>query len=136
MRSKALQIFGLAMLVCMFPGVVWAAGMILYEVDSPSTGTASAGWAALAKDASTAFQNPAGMTRLDRSQLLVGAQPVIMTSDFSASRGTTVLGERNVNAGMVLPSGGGYYVYSASERLKLGLSILSYFGAGLDYGDD
>jgi len=130
-----LRTVGLAMLFCLVAAPVWAAGMIVYEVDSPSTGTASAGWAALAKDAATAFQNPAGMTRLDRSQLLVGAQPVIITSKFSSSPGTTVFGERGVNAGGVLPSGAGYYVYSASDRFKLGISALSYFGAGLDYGD-
>jgi long-chain fatty acid transport protein len=136
-RSKGLWVMGLAVVVCLFSSQLWAAGLILYEVDSPSTGTASAGWAALAKDASTAFQNPAGMTRLDRSQLLVGVQPVIMTSDFNSSAGTRVTGGGGDggNAGMVLPSAGGYYVYSASERFKLGLSLLSYFGAALDYGD-
>ena len=137
MRFKAPWIVGLGMLVCLFSGMAWASGAIVYEIDSPSTGTASAGWAALAKDASTAFQNPAGMTRLDRSQLLVGVQPVIMTSEFNAGSGTKVMGggSDGGNAGMVLPSGGGYYVYSASDRLKLGISLLSYFGAALDYGD-
>ena len=135
MRSKGRWVTGLAMFVCLFSSVAWAGGLILYEVNSPSTGTASAGWAALAKDASTAFQNPAGMTRLDRSQLLVGAQPEIITSKFNSSPGTTTIGERGVNGGGVLPSMGGYYVYSASDRLKLGLSALSYFGLGLDYGD-
>jgi long-chain fatty acid transport protein len=137
MRPKALWIIGLATLVSFFSGMAWAAGTIVYEVDSPSTGTASAGWAALAKDAATAFQNPAGMTRLDRSQLLVGVQPLIITSKFNAGPGTSVTdgGDNGGNAGGVLPSGGGYYVYSASDRLKLGLSVLSYFGAALDYGD-
>jgi len=137
MRSKGLWVMGLAVLVCLLASQSWAAGLILYEVDSPSTGTASAGWAAMAKDASTAFQNPAGMTRLDRSQLLVGAQPVIMTSEFNSNAGTRVMGGGGDggNAGMVLPSGGAYYVYSASDRLKLGISLLSYFGAALDYGD-
>jgi long-chain fatty acid transport protein len=121
----------------LFANRAGAGGLIMYEVDSPSTGTASAGWAALAKDAATAFQNPAGMTRLDRSQLLVGAQPLIVTSEFNAGSGTRVEhgGGDGGNAGGVLPSAAGYYVYSASDRLKLGLSALSYFGAGLNYGD-
>jgi long-chain fatty acid transport protein len=137
MRSKGLLVMGLAVLVGLLASQSWAAGLILYEVNSPSTGTASAGWAALAKDASTAFQNPAGMTRLDRSQVQVGVQPVIMTSDFNSGTGTRVIGGGGDggNAGMVLPSAGGYYVYSASEHFKLGLSVLSYFGAALDYGD-
>ena len=72
----------LFMIVSLFSyyGLAQGAGLILYEINSPLTGTASAGWAALAEDASTAFTNPAGMTRLDRSQLLVGAQPLIVTT--------------------------------------------------------
>lgn len=114
----------------------FAAGMILYEINSPLTGTASAGWAALANDASTAFTNPAGMTRLDRSQLLVGAQPLIITSKFNPSPSTTFGGTDGGNAGGVIPSLGGYYVHSVSDRLKLGFSLLSYFGLGIDYGDN
>jgi long-chain fatty acid transport protein len=137
MQSKVLQTVGLAMLVCLLAAPVWAGGLIMYEVDSPSTGTASAGWAAVAKDAATAFQNPAGMTRLDRSQLLAGVQPVIISSDFQSSPGTRVMGggDNGGNAGGIMPSAAGYYVYRASDQLRLGLSALSYFGAGLNYGD-
>lgn len=137
MKAKVLWTVGLAALVCLLAAPVWAGGLIMYEVDSPSTGTASAGWAALAKDAATAFQNPAGMTRLDRSQLLAGIQPLIISSDFNSSPGTRVMhgGDSGGNAGGVLPSAAGYYVYSASDRLKLGISALSYFGAALNYGD-
>jgi long-chain fatty acid transport protein len=112
MKSKVLQTVGLAGLVCLLAAPVWAGGLIMYEVDSPSTGTASAGWAAVAKDAATAFQNPAGMTRLDRSQLLAGVQPVIISSDFQSSPGTRVMGggDNGGNAGGILPSAAGYYV--------------------------
>jgi len=119
-----------------FSSLSFAAGLILYEINSPLTGTASAGWSALAEDASTAFTNPAGMTRLDRSQLLVGAQPLIVTSRFHPSAETTFSGTDGGNAGGVLPSLGGYYVHSFSDRFKMGFSLLSYFGLGLDYGDN
>jgi long-chain fatty acid transport protein len=137
MRLKALWIVGLGMLPGLVSGMAWAAGLILYEIDSPSTGTASAGWAALAQDASTLFTNPAGMTRLDRSQLLVGAQPVIITSEFNSGPGTQVSGGGGDggNAGGVLPSLAGYYVHSVTDRFKLGIGGLSYFGLGIDYGD-
>jgi hypothetical protein len=39
-----------------------AAGFWLYQMGTPDLGTASAGRAALAKDAATMFGNPAGMT--------------------------------------------------------------------------
>jgi len=139
MRSRIICIIvGAAVLVSVLAGMGWAAGLILYENNSPSTGTASAGWAALATDASTAFTNPAGMARLDRSQILVGVQPLIITSEFNPGSGTKVRGggTDGGNAGGVLPSAGGYFVYNASDRIKLGISALSYFGLGLNYGDE
>jgi long-chain fatty acid transport protein len=45
----------------------YSAGIWLTENGTAAMGTATAGRAALANDASTAFNNPAGMTRLDRS---------------------------------------------------------------------
>lgn len=119
-----------------YSGMAYGAGLILYEINSPLTGTASAGWAALAEDASTAFTNPAGMTRLDRSQLLVGAQPLIVTTEFDPGSASSISGTDGGNAGGVMPSLSGYYVHSFCDRFKMGFSMLSYFGLGLDYGDD
>jgi long-chain fatty acid transport protein len=64
----------------------WGAGLWLYEGGQPDVGTATAGRAALANDASTAAINPAGMTRLDRSQVLVGVQPLLVRTKFDASK--------------------------------------------------
>lgn len=136
MMKTALRVFSMAIVLVFSSSQSFAAGLILYEINSPLTGTASAGWAALANDASTAFTNPAGMTRLDRSQLLVGAQPLIVTSKFDPSPATTFSGTDGGNAGGVIPSLGAYYVHSFSDRLKLGFSLLSYFGLGIDYGDN
>jgi len=47
---------------------------MLYEVGTADVGLASAGYTARAQDASTAFTNPAGMTRLDGSQATLGAR--------------------------------------------------------------
>jgi long-subunit fatty acid transport protein len=46
----------------------------LSEIGTPDLGLASAGSAARAQDASTVFTNPAGMTRLDETQLMVGVE--------------------------------------------------------------
>ena len=98
-------------------------------------GTASAGRAAIAKDASTAFGNPAGMTRLDRSQILVGVQPAYGISHFDKS-GDTRGGGNGGNAQGFAPGGALYGVYSATPDLKLGLSLGSYFAGSLQYQDD
>lgn len=131
MRRRAISKLCILLALSLAPKVGWTSGLILYEVNAPVTGTASAGWAAIAQDASTAFTNPAGMTRLDRSQLLVGAQPLIIISEFNSSTSS-----QTGNANGVLPSLGAYYVHSYSDRLKMGISSTSYFGLGIDYGDD
>ena len=75
-----------------------AAGFWIYEMGTPDLGTASAGRAASAKDAATVFGNPAGMTKLDRSQLLVGTQLVVGDVHFNRDSGTTVAGGNGGNA--------------------------------------
>ena len=112
-----------------------AAGLWLYEQGTPDVGTASAGMNSRAQDAGTAFANPAGMTRLQESQLMVGVQPIYtdIKSDVDvASFG----GNDGGNAGGFVPSGGLFYVHSLSPDLKLGVSAGSYLGLGVDYDDD
>jgi long-chain fatty acid transport protein len=114
----------------------WAAGLWLYEGGQPDVGTATAGRAALANDASTAAINPAGMTRLDDSQVLVGVQPLLVRAKFDASGGTTTAGGNGGDAGSWVAAGSASYVHSVSEDFKLGFALGSYFGLGLDYDDD
>jgi len=52
-------------------GPALAGGLIAYEVGTAEVGLASAGNSARAQDASTVFTNPAGMTRLEGTQLAV-----------------------------------------------------------------
>src|SRR5262245_66691396 len=66
-----------------------AGGLWFYEQSTPDMGTAAAGRAAMARDASTAYGNPAGMARLDSSQLLLGAGALVIQSQFDAECGTT-----------------------------------------------
>lgn len=69
----------LAVLSCFWLApAVRAAGLWLYEGGTPDLGAAAAGRVALAADVSTAGAIPAGMTRLERSQVL--ALPLILGS--------------------------------------------------------
>src|SRR5215470_1810842 len=108
-----------------------AAGLYLYEAGTPDLGLAAAGRAALAQDASTVLGNPAGMTRLERSQLTGSMYTIISSMQFDRGPGTTLSGGRGFNAGAPIPSlssvsvpfpaGSLYYVYSVSHDLKLGV---------------
>jgi long-chain fatty acid transport protein len=118
----------------LFAASAWAGGLWLYEQATPDMGVAAAGRQAAAMDASTASGNPAGMTRLERSQLetgIMGIYPVLKFDTQEASEG----GGDGGNAGYFTPGATFYYVHSLSPDLKLGLGSGSYLGLGLDYGD-
>lgn len=113
----------------------WAAGLWLYEQATPDLGTAAAGRAAAAKDASTAGTNPAGMTRLDQSQVLAGFQGLIVDVEFDTDSSGFDGGDGG-NAGDFVPAAGLHYVHNLTSDLKLGVTTGSFFGLGLDYDSD
>jgi long-chain fatty acid transport protein len=84
-------------------------------------------------DASTAAVNPAGMTRLDRSQLLAGIQMLYVKTEFDTDFAEFGGGDGG-NAGGWVPAASFSYVHNISPDLRLGVSIGSFFGLGLDYG--
>lgn len=127
--AAALPIFALTM------ATAQAAGLWLYEQGTPDVGTATAGMAARAEDAATAFANPAGMTRLEESQAMVGIQPIYGDFKFDTDAATFGGGDGGNAVGWV-PSGGLFYVHSLSSDLKLGISAGSYLGLGIDFDDD
>ena len=111
-----------------------AAGLLLYETGAPDLGTASAGRAAMAADASTAAANPAGMTLLDRTQLLTASGALLPSTNFDVASQTTTKGGGGGNAGVFFPVGGFFYVYRLSERLRLGVAVDSDFAGNFNYG--
>src|SRR6266481_3283392 len=98
------------------------AGLLLYETGAPDLGTARAGRAAMAADASTAAANPAGMTLLDRSQLLGAAGALLPFTNFDLAPQTTTKGTSGGNAGVFMPIGAFFYVYKFSERVRFGIA--------------
>jgi len=140
------RIIAVALYVTLSVSWVWAAGAYLYENGGPSLGTAQAGQAALAQDASTVVGNPAGMTRLERSQLMSSMYTIITSEQFKRGPGTTLSGGNGFNAGAPIPSassvsipfpaGSFFYAYSLSPDFKLGVGALSGYGGGLNYGKE
>jgi len=132
----------LATLLTMAATSAHAAGLWLNENGTTGMGTASAGRVALANDASTAFNNPAGMTRLDRSQLQVGLAVLDIHSEFSGETSFPGLGGGSAetagngkNIGSLTPVPNLSYVHVVTPDLRLGVTLGSYFGLALDYGD-
>src|SRR5208283_1889155 len=130
--SKIYRTFSLATIILMtFVTTARGAGLELYPTD---LGTAHAGQAAIAQDASTAAQNPAGMTLLDRSQLMTSPGALLPSINFGVAPETTTKGSGGGNAGVFFPIGSFFYVRKLSERLRFGLAIYSDYGLGGDYG--
>lgn len=134
MRCVRLGVLGLlGLLLTLSTGQ--AGGLYLYEIGSSDVGLAAAGYAARAQDASTAFTNPAGMTRLERPSLLASAQPMYLNIDFSPDSNTSTTGSSGDSNGW-MPAGGLFYVHPVNDKWALGLAVAGYFGLALDYQDD
>ena len=118
------------------PSVSIAGGLYLNEFGTPSMGVAGAGANAVASDASTAFHNPAGMTRIEGKELMVTAGLLDATVKFDQDPDTPVPGGDGGDAGGPAPIIGGFYVHSLSDRWKLGGNLITITGAVLDYDDD
>jgi long-chain fatty acid transport protein len=119
-------------------GSAAAGGLTLYEVGTADVGLASAGYNARAQDASTVLTNPAGMTRLDGSQLTLGAQLLYADLKFSIGPGTSAAlgtGDGGNPVGW-FPGGSAFYTHSVSPDLKLGFGLAGNFGLSEKYDAD
>jgi long-chain fatty acid transport protein len=117
-----------------------AGGLLLYEFGT-DVGLAAAGYAARAQDASTAFTNPAGMTRLEGTQALAGGQLMWFSNGFSLGSGTSPgLGNEGggsaIGSGGFVPGAGAFVSHRLSQDLWLGFSVAGNFGSIIDYDDN
>lgn len=125
----------LGLLTTLVAAPALAGGLYLNEFGTPSMGTAGAGRFALGEDASTSFELPAGMTRIDGNELMLTFGLLGAEIEFDPDPATPVPGNDGGNAGGPAPLLGLFYVRSLSDRLKFGLSSLSTSAAILDYDD-
>src|SRR5215510_5730223 len=138
------RVLVLALCVNSIAASAWAAGAYLYENGGPGLGLAQAGQAALAQDALTVLSNPAGMTRLERSQLMSSLYTILSSTQFKRGPETTLSGGNGFNAAapipsfssvsVPLPAGSFAYVYSLSPDFKLGAGFASGYGGAANYG--
>ncbi|MEA2115978.1 MAG: outer membrane protein transport protein [Thermodesulfobacteriota bacterium] len=133
---KRLHILTIATGILLAAQQAESGGILLYETGTPEVGLADAGSAARAQDAATVATNPAGMTRLDGDELLVGAQALYGVADFTPNSFTTTTGGNGDNPIGLFPGASLYYSHSHNDRLKYGLAFYGNFGLALDYGDD
>ncbi|QQD20901.1 porin [Oceanospirillaceae bacterium ASx5O] len=128
----------------LFSAGVQAGGFKINEQSASGAGRAFAGSAAIAKDASVVFFNPAGMSRLEQSQASFGFTFLNLEGEFKngelinpagASSNTAEAGVYNDGGDFmpdkVIPFG--YYVRKLDEKMAVGLGIFAPFGTSTDY---
>ncbi len=124
-----------------------AAGFALITQSASSMGNAYSGASSLAEDASTAWFNPAGLTKLKSSQLVVAGHVIASQANFTDAgssvnpllTGGVVAGSlhgTNDNGGTTGLVPNLYYAHPLNDELTLGFSINAPFGLGTDYEDD
>lgn len=116
-----------------------ASAFQLWEQDTTSVANFHAGYAASAYNASTAFYNPAGLSRFKEQQFVLSGSNV--TTDIKY-RGTVSVNTLNDNDPQPVTAQGGnyafvpamYYVAPLSDVVAFGLSVNIPFGLKTNYG--
>lgn len=109
-----------------------ANGIALNEQSASSAGTAYAGRSSSALDASTIYGNPAGLTKLKRSEISGGAAVVSVSDDISNAQSSAP----GTNKGDSVPLGVVPFVYMSTpldDRFSIGLGLYAPSGLINDY---
>ena len=115
----------------LLPTAASAAGFLWYEVGTSEIGLASAGSTARAGSPSTLLSNPAGLTRVDGTQVQVATNLIYGHLVFAPDSQTDArLGTNNGgNSVGLLPIIGAFASFSPEKNVRLGVGLFSNFGA-------
>lgn len=128
------------------PALALASGYKINEQSASGVGTAYAGRAAVAEDASVVFYNPAAMTELKRAELTVGATYIDATGELSNASKSNAGGAPDSYESATYSEGGdyipnptipfAYYVRPLSDKMAVGLGVFVPFGTNTNYKSD
>jgi len=137
-----------ALIICAttlgLPAWCAATGFYVPQQTAYGAGRANAGGVAMAREASTVFFNPAGMTQLKGSEV-VAALNIITPSDSLSNQGTTlaspgtggtqvaVVGGNGGEPGSPTPLGSFFYARPVGSKWWVGIGISAPFGLRLQY---
>ena len=125
LRSHILFFILICMMSC--PNVsAWAAGFRIYDQSASAVGQ-SAAFAAQADDPSALYYNPAGITHLHGTQLLMGTLFIGGQTHFTSPSGATTRGDFGAIVAMPPPS----HFYATVNLRDAGVNVLGDLSAGL-----
>lgn len=122
----------------------FAGGFQIWEQNVTSIENFHAGRAALANDASIAYDNPAGITRIRNQQLVLGAMGIMTDIRFDGQVSTclTIGGTVTCGAPTIGTAQGGsfnlvpdfHYVAPLSDKWGFGISVVVPYASDLEWG--
>ena len=121
-----------ALLLAAFSGAASAAAFQLWEQNASGLGTAYAGSAAVADNASTNFFNPAGLTQLSGFQFSAGVAAVGPSYEFR-NENSTGTGGNGGNAGGWAAVPNFYFSAQVAKDWTLGFGVSAPFGLATEY---
>lgn len=134
--------FAVSVLTTLMASNINAAGFSIAEHSASGLGSAFAGAAAIAEDASTTYFNPAGLSKLEGSQIVVAGHFVTASAGFT-NNGSTLnssLGGGTLSGGNDDPGTSAfipnfYYANKLNDKWAFGLGINVPFGQSTNYSD-
>ena len=112
----------------------------LIENSASGQGSAFAGASALGEDSSTVYFNPAAMTRLSGSQIVVAGHYIAPDAKFKNNGSTTALGGSLSGNNATTDKGGFvpniYYTTELPNNVHFGLGVNVPFGLATEFGND
>lgn len=132
--------FGLLSLLIGYSDNLFASGFYLPLSSTSDLGVAFAGSAAIAQDASTLYNNPAGLVLLPQ-QLVISGIGVANHVEFNGTTSSPGLGSYISQSGSATTKVMGiipalYYALPINDKLGLGIGIATPYGLGDDYSND
>lgn len=139
MMKKVIHIGTSLVLTCM-ASQVFAAGFQIQEQNALNLGLAYSGTAALAEDASMAFYNAAGLSKIKNNQVVVSAVGIAGSFDFeptsSTVDGVQLSSVFSDDAGSSVAVPGLYLAARINPKWMFGMSVAVPFGLKTEYSDD
>lgn len=149
--NSTIKNLGGSLVLCCLASQVYASGFALLENNVTNLGLAYSGTAALAEDASTNYFNAAGLSHIERNQIVLGANVIQGDFDFTASAATVsfsalgpvptlpssaVAGSRTDNPGTVVGIPNFHLAARLDDKFVFGFSVTTPFGLKSDYDTD